>query len=140
MKMTRTAVVILAVAIVLVCGLSTTIRADDNWFSSGILVASTQTPIAANQVLVDGRHNDQANEFVEEVDVIAAANVAGFVALQRIGADGATVIHAQPVQVGLGASPATHFHIIEEPGEHLRIVNILALTSGGIAVSLLYTN
>lgn len=110
-----------------------------NWFSSGILFGTVQAPIAANQVLVDGRLNDQSGPFNEIVQITAAANVPGFISFQLIDVDGVTVVIEQAIQIGNG-NVQVEFTVREVPGQHLRIVNKVALTSGGLEVSMIYLN
>lgn len=107
------------------------------WFSSGIVFATVPAPITLNQVLVDGKHRDDGSPFSETVEVYAAASVTGFVALQLVD-DTSAVFKEQPIQIGLGATPQLHFVVDEQPGQHLRIVNKTPLTTGAVAVSLIY--
>lgn len=108
---------------------------QDNWYPSGLV----NGPIAVNQLLAEGRHNDLQTPFREEVDVVAAATVTGFIAIQRLDVNN-VVLHEQPMQVGLGATPIVHFSIGCAPGDYLRLVNKSNVVSGIVAASLLYTN
>lgn len=126
------------VAFLVALGLAMPLRAQDNWFGPGLLTGSAGTPIAAGQVFGDGPAVDPAFTDVKQTaQIIVASSVTAGIALQRIGADGTTIIHEQAFLVNAGTTFTLTMSVEVFAGEHLRLVNKIPLTSGSLWPSLI---
>lgn len=108
--------------------------AQDNWLTTGILQPTVGVPLAANTTLLD-YGNIYEQEAKPTIKVVAASSVITLLAIQRVAADGTTIIHEQGLVVNAFVTFSFEMTVILGPSEHLRVVNKAAMTSGSLWAS-----